>query len=184
MTIYISSLADMPRLVPQFRVRDLVSIIQPSAQPPTPPGVDPARHHRCPVHDIVKAQPGEVRPEASHIEAVIGFLRTWDGEAPLLIHCLAGVSRSTAVALIAHVLQTGDPRRSAASLREASPYAWPNRRIVALADSILGLDGQLIEAREDMGPATWETDPDDDEIAAATRRLHGYKPGRYTRLSI
>ena len=184
MTIYISSLADMPHLVPQFGVRDLVSIIEPSAQPPTPPGIDPARHHRCPVHDIVEAQPGEVRPEASHIEEVIGFLRTWDGEAPLLIHCHAGVSRSTAVALIAHVLQTGDPRRSAAALRDASPYAWPNRRIVALADSILGLDGELIEAREDMGPATWETDPDDEEAAAASRHLHGYKLGRYTRLSI
>lgn len=184
MTIYVSSLADMPHLVGQFAVRDLVSIIQPSAQPPTPPGIDPARHHRCPVHDIVEAQPGEVLVGAGHIEEVIGFLRTWDGEAPLLIHCLAGVSRSTAVALIAHVLQTGDPRGSAASLREASPYAWPNRRIVALADSILRLDGQLIEAREGMGPATWETDPDDEEVAAAARHVHGYKPGRYTRLTI
>lgn len=184
MTIYVSSLADMPHLVPQFGVRDLVSIIQPNAQPPTPPGVDPARHHRCPVHDIVEAQPGEVLPEAGHIAELIRFLRTWDGEAPLLIHCQAGVSRSTAVALIAHVLQTGDPRRSAIALREASPYAWPNRRIVALADSILGLDGELTAAREGMGPTVRETDPDDEEVAAAARRLHGYKPGRYRRLSV
>ena len=184
MTIYVSSLADMPHLVPQLGVRDLVSIIQPDAQPPTPPGVDPARHHRCPVHDIVEAQPGEVLPEATHIAELIGFLRTWDGEVLLLIHCHAGVSRSTAVALIAHVLHSGDPRRSATALREASPYAWPNRRIVALADSILGLDGELIAAREGMGPAVWETDPDDEEVAAAARHLHGYKPGRYTRLSV
>ena len=183
MDIYVS-LADMPGLVSQLGVRDLVSIIQPSAQPPTPPGVDPDRHHRCPVHDIVEAQPGEVLPEARHIEELIRFLGTWDGEAPLLIHCLAGVSRSTAVALITHVMQTGNPRMSATALRQASPYAWPNRRIVALADSILGLDGDLIEAREAMGPATWETDPDDEEAAAAARRLHGYKAGRYTRLSI
>ena len=101
----------------------------------------------------------------------------------MLIHCLAGVSRSTAVALIAHVLHTGDPRRSAAARREASAYAWPNRRIVALADSILGFDGQLAAAREDMGPATWENDPDDEEVAAAALRLHGYKPGRYSTLS-
>ena len=184
MTIYVSSLADMPGLVQQFGVRDLVSIIQPNAQPPTPTGVDPARHHRCLVHDIVEAKPGEVLPDAGHIAELIGFLRTWDGEAPLLIHCHAGVSRSTAVALIAHVLQTGDPRKSAATLRGASPYAWPNRRIVALADSILGLDGELIAAREGMGPAVWETDPDDEEVAAAARHLHGYKPGRYTRLSV
>lgn len=184
MTIYVSSLADMPHLVPKLGVRDLVSIIQPNDQPPTPPGVDPARHHRCPVHDIVEAQPGEVLPEANHIAELIEFLRTWDSETPLLIHCLAGVSRSTAVALVAHVMQTGDPRKSAAALRDASPYAWPNRRIVALADSFLGLDGELIAAREGMGPAVWETDPDDEEIAAAARHLHGYKPGRYTKLSV
>ena len=59
---------------------------------------------------------------------LIDFLDTWDGEAALLIHCLAGVSRSTAAALIAHVLKTGDPRKSATALRKASPYAWPNRR--------------------------------------------------------
>lgn len=184
MTIYVSSLADMPHLVPQLGVRDLVSIIEPNAQPPTPAGVEPVRHHRCPVHDIVEARPGEVLPEAGHIAELIGFLRTWDGEAPLLIHCHAGVSRSTAVALIAHVLQTGDPQRSATALREASSYAWPNRRIVALADSLLRLDGKLIAARESMGPAVWETNPDDEEVAAATRHQHGYKPGRYTRLSV
>lgn len=184
MTIYVSSLADMPYLVPQLGVRDLVSIIQPNAQPPTPAGINSARHHRCPVHDIVEARPGQVLPEAGHIAELIGFLRTWDGEAPLLIHCHAGVSRSTAVALIAHVLQTGDPLRSATALRKASPYAWPNRRIVALADSFLGLDGGLIAARESMGPAVWETDPDDEEVAAAARDLRGYKPGRYTRLSM
>ena len=105
---------------------------------------------------------------------------SWDGEAPLRIHGLAGVSRSTAARLIAHVLQTGDPRESAAALRRASPYAWPNRRIVALADSILGFDGELIEARESMGPAVWETGPYYETLAVPGWR--GYEPGRYTRL--
>ena len=182
MTIYISSLADMPRLVRQLGIRDLVSIIQPTAQPPTPPEIEPARHYRCALHDIVKPNPGDVLPERSHISDLIAFLRTWDGEEPLLIHCLAGVSRSTAAGLIAHVLQTGDPRKSAAALRRASPYAWPNRRIVALADSILGFDGDLIEAREGMGPAVWETDPNYETRAVAGWR--GYEPGRYTRLSL
>lgn len=184
MTIYVSSLADMPRLVREFGVRDLVSVIQRDAQPPTPPEVDPARHYRCPVHDIAEPVPGETLPEMAHIVGVIDFLRTWDAEAPLLIHCLAGVSRSTAVALVAHVLRTGDPDESATALRAASPYAWPNRLIVALADEILSFDGQLIDAVENMGPATWETDPDDEERAAAGRHLHGYRRGRYTKLGV
>lgn len=182
MTIYISSLADMPRLVRKLGIRDLISIIQPDAQPPTPPEIEPARHYRCAVHDIVKSNTGEVLAERSHIADLIAFLRTWDGQAPLLIHCLAGVSRSTAAGLIAHVLQTGEPQKSAVALRRASPYAWPNRRIVALADSILGFDGELIEAREAMGPAVWETDPDYETTAVPGWR--GYELRRYTQLSL
>ena len=173
MTIYVSSLADMPGLVRRFGVRDLVSIVQPDAQPSTPWGVDPDRHYRCAVHDIVEPRPGEVLAQSGHIAELIDFLGTWDGESPLLTHCLAGVSRSTAVALIAHVLQTGDPSKSARALREASPYAWPNRRIVALADSLMGFEGALIEAREAMGAAIWETDPD-----------YLKEPGRFTTLPV
>lgn len=173
MTIYVSSLADMPRLVRRFGVRDVVSIIEPDAQPPTPPGVEPDRHYRCPVHDIVEPRPREVLPQADHIEELITFLRTWDGEAPLLAHCHAGVSRSSAVALIAHVLQTGNPAKSVKALRNASSYAWPNRRIVALADSIMGFDGALVDARENMGAAIWATDPD-----------YVKEPGRFTTLAL
>ena len=136
-TIYVSSLADMPGLVRTLGVRYLVSIIQPAEQPPTPPGIDPDRHYRCEVHDIVQPIPGEVMPQTGHIAELIAFLATWDGSTPLLTHCHAGISRSSAVALIAHVLQTGDPAKSAKALRDASNYASPNRRIVALADSIL-----------------------------------------------
>ena len=173
MTIYISSLADMPGLVRRFGVRDLVSIIQPDAQPPTPPGVKPERHYRCPVHDIVEHRPDEVLPQTDHIEELIAFLRTWDGEAPLLTHCHAGISRSSAVALIAHVLQTGNPAKSVTALREASHYASPNRRIVALADSIMGFDGALVDARRNMGAPIWETDPD-----------YVKEPGRFTTLAV
>lgn len=172
-TIYVSSLADMPDLVRRLGVRDLVSIIQPDAQPATPAEVAPERHHRCAVHDIVEPRPGEVLPGSDHIAELVDFLGTWDGEAPLLTHCHAGVSRSSAVALIAHVLQTGDPVRSATALRHASPWAWPNRRIVAVADSVMGFDGALIEAREGMSAPIWETDPDYVKV-----------PGRYTKLTV
>ena len=180
MRIYVSSLADMPRLVRDFGVGDLVSVIEPDAQPPTPPEVDPARHHRCAVHDIVESQQGSVLAGWEHIADLIAFLRTGDGRRPLLVHCHAGVSRSTAVALVAHVMQTGDPIASATALRKASFYAWPNLRIVALADAILGFDGALIDAREGMGRANWRTDAD----YRGRSGLPGYEPGRYTMLRV
>ncbi|MXY54175.1 MAG: protein tyrosine phosphatase [Gammaproteobacteria bacterium] len=184
MPIIISGLADMPGLVRDFSVRDLVSVIHPQAQPRTPPEVDPARHYRCSVHDIVQPSPGKISAQTKDIEALIKFLDTWDSEVPLLVHCLAGVSRSTAVALVAHTLKTGDPRKSAQTLREASPYAWPNRRILALADSILGLDGELTEAREAMGPASWEADPTYVAPRLQGDRAAGYQLGRFTILEV
>ncbi|MXY53791.1 MAG: protein tyrosine phosphatase [Gammaproteobacteria bacterium] len=184
MPIVISSLADMPDLVRNFGVRDLVSVIHPEAQPRTPSEIDPARHHRCAVHDIVQPSPGKISPQTKDIEALIKFLDTWDSEVPLLVHCLAGVSRSTAVALVAHTLKTGDPRKSAQTLREASPYAWPNRRILALADSILGLDGELTKAREAMGPASWEADPNYVAPRLQGQRAAGYQLQRFTTLHV
>lgn len=182
MPIYVSGIADMPMLVRQFDIQDLISIVAAESQPRTPPEVDTSNHHRCPVDDITEATPGKTAPKAKHIADVIEFLNNRDPESGLLVHCIAGVSRSTAVALVAHTLLTKDPSKSALVLREAAPYAWPNRLIVSLADSLLKLDGQLIRAREEMGPANWEIDPN-----YTVPRLHGsdargYEPGRYAKL--
>ena len=61
------------------------------------------------------------------------------------------ISRSTAAALIACYVKTGDGETSAAALRTAAPHAAPNRRIISLADAILGCAGALNDARERMG---------------------------------
>ena len=184
MPIYISGLATMPKLIQQFDVRDLVSVIEAYAQPPTPPEISPARHYRCMVDDIVESRPGQTVPQSEQVASLIKFLQSWEVDNGLLIHCMAGVSRSTAVALIAHVLKTSQPRQSVTALLKAAPYAWPNRRIVALADSILDLNGQLTLALNELGPANWQ--PDADYVLP---RLHesdvrGSGPGRYATLIV
>ena len=160
MPIYVTSLAAMPNLVKRFDVHDLVSVVATHEQPPTPPEILPARHHRCTVDDIVESRPGQTVPQSNDIAELIEFLHSWDTDTGLLIHCMAGVSRSTAVALIAHVLNTNDPSGSVMALFKAAPYAWPNRRIVSLADSLLELNGQLTLALAEMGPANWQSESD------------------------
>ena len=63
----------------------------------------------------------------------------------MVIHCFAGVSRSTAAAYIAACALS--PKRDefavARSLRAASPTATPNARLVALADSALQRGGRM-----------------------------------------
>ncbi len=80
-------------------------------------------------------------------------MRGWDRRAPLVVHCFAGISRSTASAYTAVCALS--PQRGehsiAQALRRASPTATPNIRIVSLADSLFGRDGRMIAAIETIG---------------------------------
>ena len=80
----------------------------------------------------------------------------WDRRAPLVIHCYAGVSRSTASAFATACAL--NPKRDeieiARQIRAASPIASPNRLIVALADRALGREGRMLRALDKMGAAS------------------------------
>ena len=151
-TIYVTSLFAMPQHVSELEPARLISIIQPELQPQRPPEIDPTDHLRVGVHDITEQHYESVLAGDSHLELLLDFIERWDpASGALLVHCYAGISRSTAVAMIAHHLKTGDPLRAATALRAAAPHAAPNRHIIALADRLLGCNGALIDARETMG---------------------------------
>jgi predicted protein tyrosine phosphatase len=153
--ICVCSLFEMPDHVRVLRPSHLVSLVAPDEQPATPPEMDPALHLRISMHDICDPRPGEIVPDEEHLRSLVEFVATWEGERPLLLHCVAGISRSTAAALVALVLEHERRELEAARLlRRLAPHAWPNRRMIALADRLLGREGRLIEAREAMGPAT------------------------------
>jgi predicted protein tyrosine phosphatase len=96
---------------------------------------------------------GQVLPEASHLDDLLEFVQAWDRTAPLLIHCFAGVSRSTAAAYIAAcaLAPERDEFAIAGALRTASPTASPNTLLVALADGKLGRRGRMSEAIATIG---------------------------------
>lgn len=153
--IYVCNLHEMPTHVDVVQPSHLVSLVTSAEQPPTPERIRVERHLRIEIDDISEPMPGGVLPAHAHVERLISFLRVWQhDDAPLLIHCVAGISRSMASALVALVLKAnGRELEAARQIRAAAPHAQPNRRIVALADEILGLQGRLITAREAMGPA-------------------------------
>jgi predicted protein tyrosine phosphatase len=64
----------------------------------------------------------------------------------VLIHCEAGVSRSTAAALImyAYWLGPGGEWEAMERVRAQRPVAFPNRRMVELADRLLVRGGRLV----------------------------------------
>jgi predicted protein tyrosine phosphatase len=152
--IYVCSLQEMPEHARALRPSHLVSVVAPEELPPTPPGIRADRHLRIGIHDISEPIDGQVLPEVDHVATLIEFIRAWRGEAPLLMHCVAGISRSMAAALIALSLKTDEGEVEAARrMRQIAPHARPNNRMVALADRVLGRDGRLVAAREAMGPA-------------------------------
>ena len=152
--IYVCNLAEMPDHAAALKVTHLVSLVSPDEQPPTPACIALERHHRVGIHDISEPLDGHVLPAVEHIEGLIEFVRAWQhDEAPILIHCVAGISRSMAAALI--TLAVKAPRReleAARHVRGAAPHAYPNRRMIAVADELLGCEGRLVQAREGMGP--------------------------------
>jgi predicted protein tyrosine phosphatase len=151
--IYVCNLQEMPDHCLALGPSHLVSLVAPGELPATPESILVERHLRIEIHDITEALDGHVLPQAEHVAEVIEFMRAWSHtDGPLLIHCFAGISRSMAAALIGLVIKAGGREAEAAALmRRTAPHAWPNARMIALADELLGCEGRLIAAREAMG---------------------------------
>ena len=119
---------------------------------PLPKGYDNAeRKVRFLIADV-NTEEGATEEDVRGIIELAEQLRSESGT--LLIHCEAGVSRSTATALIIYACWLGPGREDEAMERVVTqrPFAIPNRRIVALADDLLALDGRLLQARENWLP--------------------------------
>jgi predicted protein tyrosine phosphatase len=103
--------------------------------------------------DIAEEMDGMIAPNQEHIESLIRFLERWDRSKPLIVHCYAGISRSTAAAFIsACVLSPGlSEDEIARRLRLASPTARPNTRLISIADSRLDRNGRMIRAVNAIG---------------------------------
>ncbi|WAJ26322.1 tyrosine phosphatase family protein [Antarcticirhabdus aurantiaca] len=105
------------------------------------------------MNDIAFDRPGLVSPRVEQVEALLALAQGWDRRAPLLVHCYAGISRSTAAALLiaAMLRPEAEERQLAAELRRLSPAATPNPYLVRLGDALLRRSGRLVAAVEEIG---------------------------------
>jgi predicted protein tyrosine phosphatase len=118
-----------------------------------PAAIPVDRHLYISMHDIAEAQEGLTLPGENHVRAVLDFARAWDRRQPLVVHCFAGISRSTASAYIiaAALAPHRDEAELAATLRRLSPSATPNPRLIAIADQLLGRGNRMVEAIRSIG---------------------------------
>jgi predicted protein tyrosine phosphatase len=109
-------------------------------------------HHRLTLrfHDIIVPVPGQMPPASGHVERLIAFGREIAGDPldHLLVHCHAGISRSTAAMgiLLAEAHPERDEDDIFAEILGIRPQAWPNSVMIGLADDLLGRDGRLLLA--------------------------------------
>ena len=93
---------------------------------------------------------GEDGPRVEDVERLIATAQTLADHSSgrVVIHCQAGISRSTAAATIFWAVLLGEGREDEAIARvlAARDFAIPNRRMIRIADSLLGRAGRLVAA--------------------------------------
>jgi predicted protein tyrosine phosphatase len=151
--IVVSSLGHLDRVAARHSPSHVLTLLSPDQVAQTSSfDVPPERHRRLYFHDITEARAGLIEPDSELIKAILDFGNDWTGERPLLIHCWAGISRSSAAAfLIACARNDGYEADIADELRRRAPFATPNRLMAALADDLLGRRGRMVEAVDRIG---------------------------------
>jgi len=143
-------------------------------------------HHRLELrfHDEIEETPGFIMPREEHVAQLLAFGRDMMAEPSrnphLLVHCHAGVSRSTA-SMILILAQACPDLAAEAVAREVfriRPIAWPNLRIVEMGDAMLGRAGELSAAVADIYRAQLQNRPDLAALMTEARRGREVSLGR------
>ena len=151
--ILVTPLSVVEDTIRRYRPSHLVTLLSPEHMIDTPVGVMPEQHLQLAVNDVADPAFGETPPGEQHIERLLSFGRAWSGEAPMLVHCWAGISRSTAAAyiLLCDRFGAGCESEVAKALRLRAPHAFPNALMVQLADAALARDGRMSAAIAALG---------------------------------
>jgi predicted protein tyrosine phosphatase len=161
--IAVCSLAMVNSTVARLKPWGLVTLLDPHTMIETPEGVRPQTHLKVGVNDIGAAAVGLISPGNGHVTSILRHARAWDTRAPLVVHCWAGVSRSTATAFITACLLNPDVSEStiANTIRDRSPTATPNRLLTSIADDMLDRGGRMVDAVDAIGRGEecWEGVP-------------------------
>ena len=155
-TILVTPLSQIATAIRRHRPSHMMTLLSPEHMIETPEGIDAARHLKLGLNDVAEIGLSDSPPGANHVDRIIEFGRSWDAKSPMLVHCWAGVSRSTAAAfiLLCDRTEPGFEREIANGLRFRAPHAYPNPLMVRLADKALKRDGRMVAAVESIGRGT------------------------------
>lgn len=151
--LHVCPLSRLPETVAATGASHMLTLVNVGTPMERPTLIAAENHAVVGVSDIAAPMDGHVVPADAHVAAILAFVRGWPREKPLVIHCYAGISRSTAAAYIAAcaLAPERDEGAVADALRAASPSATPNRLFVEIADRMLGREGRMVAAIARIG---------------------------------
>jgi predicted protein tyrosine phosphatase len=98
--IHVCSLSKVDQTVARTGAQRLLSLLAAGTEVVRPGSILAENHLHLVMHDIAAAQDGMTMPGEEHVRALLDFAYRWDRAKPMVVHCYAGVSRSTASAYI------------------------------------------------------------------------------------
>ncbi len=153
MAILVSPFTHVHALVSAHKPSHVLSLLSPDMDAPERTHDWPENHLVLKFNDIATPMDGLTAPTEQTVHELLAFGAAWTGAAPMLVHCWAGISRSTAAAyvLACQRMGAGAEEIIAQNLRMVSPMATPNPLMIALADDILDRNGEMITAIAHIG---------------------------------
>jgi predicted protein tyrosine phosphatase len=151
--IHVCSLSRLHTTLNETGARHIVTLLRIVDRVQRPNHIAPENHLVLAVDDITMPMDGYTLPANDHVQRLIDFVTAWDRTTPMVMHCFAGISRSTAAAYVAACALNPqrDETQIAWDIRRSSRTAQPNSRIVSVADRLLKRDGRMIRAIDAIG---------------------------------
>jgi predicted protein tyrosine phosphatase len=140
--IRICGFSELQDCIRQFNPTHVISVIR---------SIEPieGKHLVIPCDDIPMPIEGMQEPTSEHLAAAMAFTEHLNENDRVIVHCFAGQSRSTAIAiaiLIQHGLTSKQAFDHVSRLRS---ILLPNTRIIEYTDAYFNLGGELIQLVED-----------------------------------
>lgn len=151
MKVYVSSRSQVSKVTSKVGATHVLSLLDPGKRPWLHPST-PLQNWRKWIFEDVIDPSYDRAPTKEQIEQVLEWSAGLPDDAVLLVHCEAGISRSTAVALAILVQKHGLDQidRCVDLLFGVRPESAPNPLIAKYADQILNCGGKLEKAAEKL----------------------------------
>lgn len=152
-SLHVCSLSRLEATVVASGASHVATLINAGTPVPRPASIPAANHLFLGFNDIVEPMVGMTPVGEAEVLRLFDFVDAWSQERPMVVHCWAGISRSTAGAFVAacRLMPHRDEAEIARELRGKSPSATPNARLVRIADALMGRGGRMAKAVEAIG---------------------------------